>query len=176
MKDKYTIGNYYKIPCIEYKEVYNRLEQVKLYELNIGYPTYKKFEYIYYLPVTSEKPHSDRENGQNYLHYHVDYRFEFGEKSKHYLFEDSNIRLEHTKNTKIVYMMMKCIKKSNEFTTPVSYIKNSKLKHKCIIKGKCPHRGQNLTLEPDINGVITCPNHGLQFDAITKQLITNNGK
>jgi nitrite reductase/ring-hydroxylating ferredoxin subunit len=71
--------------------------------------------------------------------------------------------------------MLKKIHKKEKFITPVSLIKNSKLKHNCIHKGKCPHRGYDLSNEiPNENGIITCPLHGLQFDKITKKLLTNN--
>ena len=36
---------------------------------------------------------------------------------------------------------------------------------------KCPHRGYDLSKEPIVNGVITCPLHNLKFDAITKKII-----
>ena len=54
---------------------------------------------------------------------------------------------------------------------PVRFIKNSKLKHKCIHKGKCPHRGYDLSNVDPIDNQIHCPLHGLIFDAETKKII-----
>ena len=38
--------------------------------------------------------------------------------------------------------------------------------------GRCPHRGALLKSMPVKDGVITCPNHGLKFDAQTMKCIT----
>ena len=41
-----------------------------------------------------------------------------------------------------------------------------------IHKGKCPHRGFDLSNEiPNKEGIITCPLHNLKFNAETKKLI-----
>jgi hypothetical protein len=45
-------------------------------------------------------------------------------------------------------------------------------KDKKIKCGRCPHKGVLLNSVPVIDGVITCPNHGLKFDAVTKKCIT----
>lgn len=37
----------------------------------------------------------------------------------------------------------------------------------CLVRGICPHRGYDLSHEPVIDGVVTCPLHGLRFDAAT---------
>jgi len=60
--------------------------------------------------------------------------------------------------------------------THVDLIKKSKLKHNCIYKGKCPHRGFDLsntkpTIDDNGESVIRCPLHSLKFNAKTKQLI-----
>ena len=115
-------------------------------------------------------PHSDKENGQNEIHYHIDSRY-----VKNTNIYDLRITLPLNQNQTLEYRMLKKIHKKEKFITPVSLIKNSKLKHKCIHKGKCPHRGYDLSNEiPNKNGIITCPLHGLQFDKITKKLLTNN--
>jgi hypothetical protein len=36
---------------------------------------------------------------------------------------------------------------------------------------RCPHRGVLLNSIPTIDGIITCPNHGLRFDAKTKTCV-----
>jgi len=71
------------------------------------------------------------------------------------------------------------IREEHTSRTPVQLIRQSKLKHNCIHKGKCPHRGFDLSnVTPTLEGigrdaieVITCPLHSLKFNATTKQLI-----
>ena len=77
----------------------------------------------------------------------------------------------------IEWLSKKCIATHNIWNTPVGLISRSKLKHKCIYKGKCPHRGYDLsqTISTyDINyggDVKLCPLHGLKFDAETGELL-----
>ncbi len=66
------------------------------------------------------------------------------------------------------------LRKNNDamrYPTSIDLIAKSKLKHKCIHKGKCPHRGYDLTDVKPINGIITCPLHSLRFNSKTKLLI-----
>lgn len=135
---------------------------------------------IYYSPVINH-PHTDRENGQNEAHYHTDTRFMYDEKNvetnkanipKGYEHK-SYFRPEHTEDTEIQYLPLVLTHRISGGTTPSSSIKKSKLAHDCIHNGKCPHRGYDLTNEIPIDGVITCPLHGLRFDAETKKLLTN---
>lgn len=131
------------------------------------------FKYsFYFLVPLIDHPHSDRENGQIVVHYHVDTRY-FG-KQKH--LRSCEISTDHRRITQGVYELDYFNLKKNgdkiEAITPVHMIKNSKLKHKCIHKGKCPHRGFDLTNEkPDEDGIITCPLHGLKFDKDSKKII-----
>ncbi len=113
--------------------------------------------------------HSDRENGQEKPHYHVDTRY--SDKVFPY---DRIFPHRLSENESIEYRWL--YKTSEEFQgiTPVGLIRKSKLKHKCIHKGKCPHRGFDLSnIEPDKDNIIRCPLHGLEFDGTTKQMITN---
>lgn len=125
-----------------------------------------------------DHPHSDKENGQVEVHYHQDNRYvplNFKSQSKQSDFlsiKSGRIVLPLEKGERLQYV--KCIKISNEHSgiTPVSLIKKSKLKHKCIHKGKCPHRGYDLSNEtPDEHGVITCPLHGLRFNSHKKLIL-----
>ncbi len=117
--------------------------------------------------------HSDKENGQDYKHYHVDYRFiemkgdRPKKRSKNHVYAPE-VRIS---KGSIEYYPLECIRQENLFITPKELIKKSKLKHNCIYKNKCPHRGYNLSNEPIIDGVITCPLHGLRFNSITKQIL-----
>ena len=131
------------------------------------------FEYgFYFLVPLIDHPHSDIENGQIAIHYHVDTRY-FGEQKhlKNYKVVTNHLRV--TKGVyKLDYFNLKKNRDKIEAITPVHIIKNSKLKHKCIHKGKCPHRGFDLTNEkPDEDGIITCPLHGLKFDKDSKKII-----
>lgn len=46
-------------------------------------------------------------------------------------------------------------------------------KDKKIKCGRCPHKGVILSNTPVKDGVITCPAHGLKFDAETGECVTN---
>jgi hypothetical protein len=138
---------------------------------------YGKKEYI--TPVINH-PHNDAENGQKEIHYHVDYRFVKLEKegvigsvkrghSKHSFVD--RFRPEKGVDGELVYIVLPVINEDFMGITPKAFIKNSKLKHNCIHKGKCPHRGYDLSQVSSKDGVITCPLHGLQFDAETNKLI-----
>lgn len=121
-------------------------------------------------------PHNDVENGQSEVHYHVDYRFVrhradanfptvVNRHSTHYFVE--NIRPQEGLDGDLEYFALPVV--NDEFTgiTPVKRIANSKLRHKCIHKGKCPHRGYDLSQVKAVDGKITCPLHGLEFDAVS---------
>lgn len=131
-------------------------------------------------------PHNDVENGQKEIHYHVDYRFvkyhntAGGESAysfpqpirrhrKHNFVE--HIRPIKDHHGKLEYILLPVINEDFKGITPVSNIKKSNLKHKCIHKGKCPHRGYDLSQVEPVNGIIRCPLHGLKFNESTKQLI-----
>lgn len=122
------------------------------------------------LPVFPEKimplinhPHNDIENGQREVHYHADMRYIDFTKS-HLYHNDTRINLPLKKDQRLEWRMLKIIDKNRHYVTPVNLIAKSKLKHKCIHKGKCPHRGYDLTNVKPRHGVITCPLHGLEFD------------
>ncbi len=120
--------------------------------------------------------HSDKENGQAEQHYHIDFRFECLDKTKEIAANITSrvypYKIEF-KNKKIEYVKMKCRLADQLGSTPVHMIKHSKLKHKCIHKGKCPHRGYDLSQVKAINGKIKCPLHGLEFDENNHQLLND---
>lgn len=124
-------------------------------------------------------PHSDKENGQNYIHYHVDYRFVKMKDGKPKKINANHVfapQTRYNKKAEIEYHELECIREENIFGTKVSQIQKSKLKHNCIYKGKCPHRGADLSQVKPINGVITCPLHGLKFNQITGKIIKNENE
>lgn len=127
-------------------------------------------------------PHNDIENGQFETHYHQDDRFipKFGNKrvlksGKYEILPHIRLNVRESDLVKVFpkleYFALKCIKLEVDSITSPGFISKSKFKHNCIYKNKCPHRGYDLSNEVPVNGVITCPLHGLKFDAETKELI-----
>lgn len=127
-------------------------------------PYYKKFKEQ--ITPLIDHLHNDIENGQLMPHYHSDTR---------YVNEGTLTRIyphELNSNQIIDYRYLNKISDNFTGSTPLKFIKNSKLKHKCIYKGKCPHRGFDLSkIKPNENNIIKCPLHGLSFDGTTKKLI-----
>ncbi len=142
----------------------------------------------YITPIINH-PHNDIENGQKEVHYHVDYRFikhfndgdfptPYRTHSKHVYINSYRPILHKEKEYSyfgdletLSYYILPVINEDFKGITPVEFIKKSKLKYKCIHKGKCPHRGYNLSQVKEKGGIITCPLHGLKFNAKTKKLI-----
>lgn len=121
--------------------------------------------------------HSDKENGQNYQHYHVDARFiQFlnltrikGGKLFDFTTESRYNLIDGNKNYEIEYIPLRCQRNVNYGIG--GDVSKSKLKHKCITKGKCVHRGYDLSQVVPVDGIIKCPLHGLSYNATTKELI-----
>ena len=132
------------------------------------------FDGFYFIVPLIDHPHSDKENGQEEIHYHVDDRCLGKQKlSRCYTISRTYSRITKGKY-KLDYFYLKKHDKIVRTKTSSKLIKNSKLKHKCIHKGKCPHRGYDLSNEiADKDGVITCPLHGLKFDKFSKKLIND---
>ena len=159
-----------RVLCLVKEVWYEPDEQELWMDLN-PYPMRK--EYI--LPLY-DHPHNDIENGQHEVHYHQDDRYASNTMRtihKFSSFKSGRIILPLEDGEYLEYRMLYKISEEHTSRTHVSLIKNSKLKHKCIHKGKCPHRGFDLTNVEAKDGIITCPLHSLQFDSKTKQLITN---
>lgn len=124
--------------------------------------------------------HNDKENDQHEPHYHVDTRFidykrQLPIKRLHKLrdnwFYYKRIYPHEFENFKIEDYYLQCYNSSISFITSPHLIHKSSLRHNCIYKGKCPHRGYDLSSQPIVNGVVTCPLHGLQFDANTGEVL-----
>ena len=116
-----------------------------------------------------DHPHNDIENGQKEIHYHIDDRYMGSRRASVNGFSIVRVALP-LKEGRLEYRMLEKEHDLINTTTPTELIKNSKLKHKCIHKGKCPHRGYDLSSEKAVDGVITCPLHGLKFDKSTGKL------
>lgn len=128
-----------------------------------------------FTPVINH-PHNDIENGQPIPHYHADIRFiQFGQmliikhNSRNY-FLKKDMRVDDNKN--LQYLPLDVVRHQYGCPTPLDLIKYSKIKHKCIYRGKCGHRGYDLTnVQPDENNIIKCPLHGLKYHKDTGEMI-----
>jgi len=151
------------------------------------------FDKTYITPVFN-LPHNDKQNGQYETHYHVDYRFVKYElhlskvemrkhssqvkfmfpfpirKHRTHLFvESARPVLTDNLSNKLEYIILPVINETFVGITEPRFVNTDKIKHKCLIRGKCPHRGFDMSqVEPNTNGVRTCPLHGLRFDATGK--------
>lgn len=143
----YILGEFYDVPCIVTRE-----------DNNI----------VYITPVINH-PHNDIENGQLYTHYHVDARF-VGIRGVE-LEDGATYSSEARVMGDLEIFKLRFFHTSHAFITHSGNIDTSKMKHQCIVRGRCPHRGYDLSREPIIDGVIKCPLHGLEFDAETAKLI-----
>lgn len=149
---------------------------------------------ISFTPIINH-PHSDRENGQPEIHYHADYRFiktqESNEVAEGFVviderdgFKSSKPIIEKGIDGELEYHVLPVVSKHHNGLSLRFFIRNSKLKHKCIQNGKCPHRGYDLSQEKPVGGIITCPLHALEFhaengkitDRILEELATNRNK
>lgn len=117
-------------------------------------------------------PHDDKPNGQHEEHYHADHRWEALDKSNVAIVYQV-YRLTKNVDTRIEYVRLRCKTTSEWGVTPVDLISRSTLNHKCLVNGKCPHKGFDLSNTLPINGVITCPLHGLEFDQFTGALVND---
>ena len=111
--------------------------------------------------------HNDIESGQDEFHYHVDTRY----TNEHIL--SYRVALPLPDDSWMGYRQLSKIRETEKYSTGEHLIHKAKLKlkHKCIHKGKCPHKGYNLNKVKPIDGIITCPLHNLKFNEITKLLI-----
>jgi len=160
------VGETYLVPCFIFKTHTQEWEwKYRDYE---GVQS-EEFEYV---PIFNHL-HNDKENGQEEAHYHLDSRWDVS-RVKTYVFNNMYIRVvpDRFVNHRIEYLILKMNKLIENTRTPLSYIKKSKLKHDCMHRLKCPHRGFDLTNVVPVDGVITCPLHSLKFDMHTYKLIT----
>lgn len=121
--------------------------------------------------------HNDKENDQHEPHYHVDTRFINYKRELKRNFPRDNwffykrVYPHEYDDFKIEWYYLECFNNRISYITSSELIKKSKLKHDCIYKGKCPHRGYDLSTQPVVNGVVRCPLHGLLFDANTGKVL-----
>lgn len=183
IEDEYDpqVGKSYLVPCIVIKHEVIRdvfpKEELMWLDLDHVPPHLKPVVTIEYLVVPIiPHAHSDKENGQQELHYHSDTRFNGLTNdsilpNKHRIAFISRVNKKEDETIQYFSLILNTIKE--DFHTSTALIARSKLKHDCIYKGKCPHRGYDLTNTPVIEGVITCPLHNLKFDPDTHKLLNN---
>lgn len=176
------------IPDPHFDQIWEQENWLDYNEISAKYPPKPEIK-KQVLPLI-DHPHSDKENGQIEIHYHIDTRYMYEQNhlsqgTEIAKFGHSRISVDKKGNLhpfysgkgmvqpKFDYFMLEKTDKTYRGITPTGLIKNSKLKHKCIHNGKCPHRGFDLSNVKPINGVITCPLHGLQFDAKSKKLLND---
>lgn len=174
VKRPLKLGEVFLVPCV-YKE---RWETYVGNEEDLWRDVKEIPNFVKKIDITPvfNHPHSDKENGQEEVHYHADFRFirtnmdsDIPERTHSNHNWGHNIRpnkdMFRENDEGIVYFLLPVVNLEAKVITPVSMISKSKLKHKCIHKGKCPHRGYDMSqVEADINGIKTCPLHGLKFN------------
>lgn len=155
------MGETYLVPCYRF----NYTEHKNEFQLSwLDVDNYQQT--TIFIPVINH-PHSDYENGQKYIHYHVDFRFTNGEYeipcyTTEYLYY-GHVLMRINKEFTPVYKPFKVINEHQRFITDEIFIQKSKFK-KCIKNNRCPHRGYDLSQVRQINGCITCPLHGLKLN------------
>ena len=161
LKEPLIVGKSYLVPCISYKVTdIGPYDEEEIWRDTLDHTIYRNVVVVqdYIVPILNH-PHNDVENGQKEIHSHIDDRF----ISSVFSYPTGTMRVTKTENQIIDYIAANCIRTDIKSRTQVSFIKSSKLKHKCIYKGKCPHRGMDLSQVVPIEGIITCPLHGLKF-------------
>lgn len=167
----YEIGRWYRVPC-----VFGRM-----------------FDWERWWPVMGPK-HEDAEFiGFFQQHYHVDWRFvpkrfmpRGGNALAYPLHEPSPAQLAAWPTTRINLPLpkpqarrAKCVRKLPPFPAlRVPWLKQLEAAHAgCKLKPGliCPHRGIPLASLPTIDGIVTCPGHGLRWNVTTGDLVPVEG-
>lgn len=135
-----------------------------------------------YIPVFSES-HSDGKYGRGNEHFHVDWRFasewliEKKRKDFETVFHSDVINREYF--TPIdkewvledIYTEMKYLRDFPEFPKASFRLLEDKMKDAIMKYMICPHHGTNLISCRPIDGVVTCPQHGLKWNINTGKLV-----
>jgi len=158
---KYEINKYYKVPVvIEYENNFSENYDEEDFWLENKLDNFNKnLPLIFFTPVYLNY-HSDKKSGQNYFHYHKDYRWEIPN-----YYNGCKIIGSVPRPTKkeIVYVNLKFISENHIDVTPSKFLEKYNLKLK-MKNYKCVHKKYDLRNEiQDKNGCITCPLHGLKY-------------
>lgn len=147
---------------------------------------FSRNNYVFEWPVFSES-HTD-EGVQDSEHYHIDWRFMEEKVIKELrdgykkLYPGGWGNVVETENYSPImkYEMIKETFKSwkylRDFVFPNDYefwvIRKKMLDCGAKMKKmKCPHHGTSLVSCKPVNGVVTCPQHGLKWNTLTGELI-----
>jgi hypothetical protein len=131
-------------------------------------------------------PHEDKEFFNfDLTHYHIDGRFLNADQRQHaeyystleYIIESAPLHADRYDPTAVmpkpVYMKKRCWSANLDYVhhhqKPVQEVAKAFVGHQCVGRGKagwiCPHRKASLGSVMAIDGVITCPLHGLRINA-----------
>lgn len=180
------VGEIYRVPCMFGQIALLSKAQVKSAEWwpimrpphqdSIYFPQTKSIwvDNDYSSTLVEEIFYEDDPN--SYQHYHVDPRFAPDEYYTGWEVVNKDYHNIIDIQGKIKWQEMVCLREmpTQRLFTGFGQRFVDDHKDKKIKCGRCPHRGVLLNSVPVIDGVITCPNHGLRFNAETKQCITDS--
>lgn len=109
--------------------------------------------------------HDDKESGQDYKHYHRDYRYKVPEEllGRYKVGSDPRPQLKDYEG--ILMLNLELVSAYDYSYTSNSMIPSyTGMKLNCKT---CPHRGFNLENTKAVNGIIKCPLHGTKIDEET---------
>jgi hypothetical protein len=163
---KCDVGKYYQVPCVKGTETPPFLNFAK------------KGQWI---PILLPK-HDDPEIGAPFQHYHLDFRFltEWSLKKAGFawvLAQPHGYGETHQRKfyqEEIVYRRMKCKREMPQYPRHIARWMPTlcaKYKGSRLVNGKCPHKGIDLSGCVPVNGVVTCPGHGLMWDVETGKMV-----
>jgi nitrite reductase/ring-hydroxylating ferredoxin subunit len=179
-----VIGEIYLVPCVYGQITLLSKGQVKQAELwPIMRPShqdsyyYNQTRYIWKDNATGyemieEEFYEDDPSTPH--HYHVDPRFAPKEFYTEWEILNNNLHNVIDVQSEVQWKEMICLREMPKQRLFTGFGKRFVEDHKKrkIICGRCPHRGVLLNSIPIEDGIITCPNHGLQFNAETKECIS----
>jgi len=160
----YEIGKMYLVPCVRADEKTPPRPARGSEWIPILLPFHEDSEIVNF-------PH---------WHYHLDFRFLSPRQWKnsglsvviHRRPVGDDALLEFFDGT-VTYKRRKCLREMPSFYPETKWHKELSAAYAKIglVKWKCPHRGLDLEGCPIVNGVVTCPGHGLRFNAKTGRVI-----
>lgn len=145
---------------------------------------FKRNGCIFYWPVV-DKSHADSPHEQPQSHYHIDWRFMpeteivIQRNYYHHLYPKwKELNAEYYAPIMEVDKLQEYFFKYEylrDFDFPLNsfkHLEQEMLQKGCKMKKmKCPHHGTNLISCKSIDGVVTCPQHGLRWNVKTGELI-----
>ncbi len=123
---------------------------------------------IHMVPVIG---HLHNDPGQEAPHYHIDLRYAEPWMTARF---GSRIPVTPEIQSEVWLFKMRMDATDSDYigTTNPDLVQKSEISCDHLIKGHiCPHRGFDLSTVEPVDGVLTCPLHGLQFCAKTKKLL-----